>query len=276
MGRLVDPKLLKDHGIVSAALSAGYKPDEILPQFKLAGIAPDGRPFEYHVKNGVWKVAPQFSGATFRIGLTGGKFSKDDLANAKRKMFATVLKQNPSLPKESTQTWVDSLFAQVVDRREEYKLYNDELKQGLRATLLPRKAEMSMTTNPCETEWAIGKILFEAGAIVLPQSTRRKFQSALIKIRDFVQQRRDGHLLLNREQLLGNATRFHEIGIQVGGSKVVLSIVLFGKEKWSVETNVLKNGRPCELPAFQASLSNDCSFAPEIGVKWIENGVSRN
>jgi hypothetical protein len=58
MGRLVDPKLLKDHGIVSAALSAGYKPDEILPQFKLAGIAPDGRPFEYHVKNGVWKVAP--------------------------------------------------------------------------------------------------------------------------------------------------------------------------------------------------------------------------
>jgi hypothetical protein len=273
LGMHVDDRLRNDFHVFNAGRDAGLKIDELLPVFRVSGTTPDGEPFEYTVKRGVWRLNPSFHKGGFKIGSVNGAARESDLLNAKKKMLAMV-KGNTGLGVSETEAvkFVNALFDEFMAKQAQSTVFNKRIKQGLRARPIPSKGAVNMVTHPWQTQWAIGKAMYETGATMLPDRLRRRVQSALHQIRQFVEARAEGRGILKHKTLSRTAAQKHEVEIRLKGSALTFAVRLFNREQWSVSFVVLCRGAVARLTDYRLTVINDWRPGVRETVKVLENG----
>lgn len=273
LGSEVDDRLLNDFHIFQAGLDAGYKPEQLLPSFRVCANTPDGEPFEYRVRNGQWRLKPSFHETGFKIGAVNGSSTPEDLENAKRKMLR-IVREDKRLAVSALEAehFVDDLFKSFLERQGQLTIYQEHIKQGLRAQQLPSKGTITKTTHPWETQWALAKILYEVGHTMLPEQLRRRIHSALKQLRTFLDERRPKAGIFRHQTLRHQAEPWHEIRIQVRGSKLRFACRLFKREQWSLSFDVLRRERPARLNDYEMRVINYCNAQRGASVRAIENG----
>lgn len=273
LGSEVDDRLLNDFHIFQAGLDAGYKPEALLPSFRVCGNTPDGEPFEYCVRNGHWRLKPSFHETGFKIGAVNGSSILKDLENAKRKMLRVVREDKRLLVSASeAERFVDDLFKSFLERQGQHTIYQEHIKQGLRARPIPSKGTITKTTHPWETQWAVAKMLYEVGHTMLPEQVRRKIHSALKQLRTFLDERRPKVGVFQHRTLRHSAEPLHEIRILVRGSKLRFACRLFKREQWSLIFEVLCRDLPARLNDYEMRVLNYCNAQSGASVRVLENG----
>jgi hypothetical protein len=277
LGSDVDHRLLNDFHIFHAGLDTGYKPEQLLPSFRVCGNTPDGEHFEYQVRNGRWRLKPSFHETGFKIGAIDGSSTSIDLENAKRKMLRIVQddKRLPVSPSVAEQ-FIEELFDKFLKRQAEYTIYQEQIKQGLRARPIPTKGSITITTHPWETQWAVAKILYEVGHTMLPEYLRRAINSALQQLRLFLNERKLKVGIFQHKTLNLSSEKLHEVQILLHGSKLRFSCRLFKREQWSVTFDVLRYHLPARLKDYELVVINYCNPSTAVPVQVLENGITED
>jgi hypothetical protein len=273
LGSEVDDRLLNDFHIFQAGLDAGYKPEELLLSFRVSGTTPDGEPFEYRVKDGRWKLKPSFHETGFKIGAVNGSSTPEDLENAKRKMLRLVREDRRlNVSAAEAERFIDELFKTFLERQGQHTIYQERIKQGLRARPIPSKGTVTKTTHPWETQWAIAKMLCEVGDTMLPGRLRRIIRSALQQLRAFLNKRELRKGVFQHRTLKRRAEQQHQIQIVMRGSNLRFVCRLFGREQWSLSFAVLRRDVPARLDGYELRIINHCKPKRPASVQVFENG----
>jgi hypothetical protein len=273
LGSEVDDRLLDDFYIFQAGVDAGYKPEELLPSFRVCGSTPDGEPFEYRVKDGRWRLRPSFHETGFKIGAVNGSSTPEDLENAKRKMLRLVREDRRlNVSAAEAEGFIDELFKTFLERQGQHTIYQERIKQGLRARPIPSKGTITKTTHPWETQWAIAKMLCEVSDTMLPGRLRRIIHSALQQLRVFLSKRELRKGIFQHRTLKRRAEPQHLIQIVMRGSKLRFVCRLFGREQWSLSFAVLRRDVPARLDGYELRIINHCKPERPASVEVFENG----
>lgn len=273
LGSEVDDRLLDDFYMFQAGLDAGYKPEELLPSFRVCGTTPDGEPFEYRVKDGRWKLKPSFHEEGFKIGAINGSSTPEDLENAKCKMLRLVREDRRlNVSAAEAERFIDELFKTFLERQGQHAVYQKQIKQGLRGRPIPSKGTITKTTHPWETQWAIAKIIYEVSDTMLPSRLRRIIHSALQQMRIFLSKRELRKGIFQHRTLKRRAEPRHLIQIVMRGSKLRFVCRLFGREQWSLSFAVLRLGAPAQLDGYELRIVNHCKPKHRASVEVFENG----
>lgn len=258
LGSAVDPKLLKDERVFLAAREAGLKETELWPRFTGRGFDSLKREARYTIKDGGWRLDPCFHPRGFRIGMIDGKIFPKDLQNAKAKMSALVnADKSLQLSAVEIAKCVDELFDAHIMKAGKEDVYCHKIKQGLRAGPGPSHIRLDGEYRVWETEWAIAKIAYETAVVLLPADLFAKVWSALEQLRAFVQQQKTGRSVFAHESAATLAQRWHKATVSVRGDRIGFSVVLFGKETWNLNFQVLENNRAANIAPYEVSLRND-------------------
>ena len=274
LGSDVDSRLLNDGGVFTAGLAAGFKANELLKDFRVAGQTPEGEPFEYRVKDGKWRLEPEFTPSGFKIGAVEGLCVSCDLENAKRKMLKIVMANaSLGLSDRDAKRWVDDLFQEFVEKKAECEVYRAAIRQRLRRRPIRARGNVSFVTNPWETQWCVAKVAYESGAVLLPEKLRRIAHSALEQLRGFVEVQRPMRGMFRHKTLKVQARPSHKIDIRAHGSSLEFRVRLFGREQWTLGFEVLRRGVPAELEDYHLEVGNECIAPHRQAVSVIENGA---
>jgi hypothetical protein len=272
LGSEVDDRLLDDFQVFQAGLDAGYKPEELLPNFRVCGSTPDGEPFEYRVKHGRWRLNPSFHETGFKIGMVNGAASPEDLENAKRTMLRLVCNDRRlNVSAAEAERFIHGLFRTFLERQGQQTIYQERIKQGLRARPIPSKGTITKTTRPWETQWAIAKMLYEVGNTMLPGRLRRIIHSALQQLRLFLNKRELRKGIFQHRTLKRRAEPQHEMQIVMRGSKLRFVCRLFAREQWSLSFAVLRRDVPARLDGYELRIVNHCKPNRTASVQVFEN-----
>jgi hypothetical protein len=257
LGHKVDKRLLADERIVLAAREAGVKEGELLARFTGNGLDSLSRPAQYTVKNGQWRLEPNFHPQGFRIGMIEDRILPQDLENAKGKMYALVRADKTLLlSPEETAEHVDKLFDTFLAKSGKEAIYSDKINQGLRGIAGPTHIKLDGENKPYETEWAIAKIAYETGILLLPPGLFAKVWSALDQLKRFVLQQEVGKSVFSYEPSM-TAERWHSVNLSAGADSICFDVTLFGKATWRLAFTVLEKGVPARLDGFNLTLRND-------------------
>ena len=117
--------------------------------------------------------------------------------------------------------------------------------------------------------------MYETAISLLPADVFEKVDSALKRLKTFVEQRESSKLIFKQESALVAAQKWHESNINVKGNSLRFSVTLFGKETWTKKFTVFKNGLPAALGEFELTLRNDFASALK-SARILKNGVVWN
>jgi hypothetical protein len=273
LGDTVDIKILADERIVLAAREAGIKEHDLLSQYSGSGLDSQQRPARYTVKHGRFRLNPTFQDQGFRIGLINGTTFTPDLQNAKAKM-TRLAEEDASLQltREQISTCVNDLFEAFLAKGGKETVYCPKLKQRLQSGAGPTHITLEGDYRPYETQWAIAKILYETGIMLLPPEIFAKVGSAFDQLRRFVQTQTPGVSILSYESARSNADRCHSAEIHVCGTSLHCSVTLFGKLTWATVFTVTEQGQPANLEKFELAIRNDFPFGASKFAAVLING----
>ena len=71
--------------------------------------------------------------------------------------------------------------------------------------------------------------------------------------------------------LKAQATPRHEIELVAGGHKLKVRVLIFGREQWTLNFDVLKDGKPARLDDYRLLVVNDCCPRRKPSVRVLES-----
>ena len=118
------------------------------------------------------------------------------------------------------------------------------------------------------TDWAVAKIVYETGMVLLPQLILSRVSNAFEQLKSFIktQQRRN---IFIYERLQLPAARVHAVELIAGENSFDISVWLFAREHWRLHFDVLQSGEHDELPGCSVRLSDDFSLPGEGGIQIL-------
>jgi hypothetical protein len=139
LGNEIDIKLLADERILLAAREAGINENELLLKYSGTGSDSKGQQVQYTVKQGKWRLEPNFHQQGFTIGLIDGKTFPKDVQNAKAKVRSLAeADRSLQLTPTEREKCVEDLFDTFLAGSGKSVVYCDKINQRLSSELGPK------------------------------------------------------------------------------------------------------------------------------------------
>ncbi len=258
-----DWRLVHDESIYRAAMEAGVPHDEFMPRYEVTTKTGTGLHVKLRVRNGVSRPAAGLAGPELYVGADqSGNFSPQELQNFRGRLKAKTRAKLPHLPSALVDAEVEKLFTDLQANKGTRPVYSAVIGEGLAPTLTDATVGMTITFHPVDTMRAIAKSLFTIGKNVVPRRLERAVAESLAEIAKFAQSRPDAQPVVHSERRAGTASRAHSLAVRVQGSVFSVEAVLFGVQRWWVESTILCNGSPARLPQFLWESVDDPTHGP--------------
>lgn len=271
LGAQIDLKFLDDERVFTAARDAGFSAEQVLNHFEGAGKDGLDRPTRYTVRGGKWRAKPEFHDRGFRIGSINGTPTPSDLANAKRSMLARILHDDKSgISEDEARQCAEALFARFFANGCKEEVRCERTGQRLRSVPGADRIHVERNWFTHHTDWAVAKIVYEAGMTLLPESLIVQVGNAFQQLKSFVETPEERNIF-RHEQLQIPASQRHAIEMVAQGNSFDVSVSLFARETWRLHLDVWQSGQLAQMQRCALQLSDDFSLPERNGIKLFLN-----